>query len=253
MIANFWFSRALCRVKLTGFVFLILLILACKREHVDNVYIEGTIENSCMKLADTASQQKYGEPTFRNHERVPRTSIVWIANHEFKFKGNNKIIVRNMYLARPQKNQPAEYIEGIWAGNDYGIPDLAERYPEVFGADVVEPRTLFIRLHCSISEKKSNMFNTLYDEYTSESVDKKIGMRNYHHNDGVTGVPLDENYKNPDGGQFLVDCVNISKRCFVSFILVQGVLVQYDYPMSQRNNWQKIHNFIVDELNHAGS
>ncbi|WP_263263930.1 hypothetical protein [Pseudomonas sp. RIT-PI-S] len=253
MIANVWFSRGLYRVKFLGFASLCLLIVACKREHVDAVYISGTTENTCMNLADSASQQKYGTPTPRPHERPTRASPVWIAGQEFKFKGNNKIIFHNMYLAFPQKNQPAEYIEGIWAGSEYNIPDLADRYPEIFGANVVEPRVLFIRLQCSVGGEKSHIFNKLHGKYTSENIDERIGIKNYYHNGGVAGVPIDQSYKNPDGGPFLVDCDDLSKRCFVSFVLVEGVLVQYDYPMSQRSNWQKIHNFIVEELKQAGS
>jgi hypothetical protein len=227
----------------------LLLISACRKEHVDPVYVVGSRENSCKTLANNKSEQKYGVPAAQSVKINNKKTSVWIGGTEFSFGESDYFMLQNTYKAEPYNNEGAKFIEGIQAGRNFNISEMAYLYPSVFKASSA-PAVFYLQLSCTAGKKNPD-FNKPYTQGSMESIDTKIGLINYSYRNGVNSVPANKSITNPDGTAILIECSYIDNSCEAVFTLESNVLVRYYYPFSQRDNWLEIQKFLVSSLTKA--
>ena len=79
----------------------------------------------------------------------------------------------------------------------------------------------------------------------------ELGLIDYAYRNGVRSTPSDKKITNPDGSPIIINCNNAYKSCDGNFFIDPGISVAYSYPLSQRQNWLKIQQFLVSTLTHA--
>lgn len=225
------------------------LLISCRQEIVDPVYIEGTRENKCMAMANSASIDKYGVPAGVSVHSVNDLASVWVGTNKFNFSSGQGFSLKNKYLANPYKAEGAKYIEGIWAGNSFSIAELAQYYPDTFSV-AGRSSVLYVDVSCAPGDKAGNL-NRVRTQGKVGSVDLALGIINYTYRNGVDSIPLDSSLVNPDGSPILVNCTDGDNACRGAFTLPPNVLVKYSYPLQQRPNWLKIQKFLADALKRA--
>jgi hypothetical protein len=244
-------KNPICRTIDTFHILLVVLMLSgCRREHVEPVYVDGTQQNVCMTMANTASEARYGMPADKSVKAHTEGTAVWVADTEFIFSSDKYFLMRNKYLAEPFKNEPSKYIEGLWAGARYSVEDLAQHYPDTFSAGLESSSPFYLDLICSPGNSAGS-FSAIRTEGKVETVDRDLGLINYTYRNGISSIPINDSIRNVDGSPILIECSTVYKTCSAAFTLVPTILIKYSYPLSQRPNWQKIQKFVVSILNNA--
>jgi hypothetical protein len=226
----------------------VMLATACAREFTDPVYIDGTHERNCMLLANNASHSKYGMPTDQSIKVDATQTNVWVGATILGFRKNEYFSLRNKYQAIPEtKGQAPKYIEGIWAGARLNITELAVRYPEVFIPD--QAGVFYIDARCSLGGKAFRYDRALAGNHTPQT-DTQRGLMTYTYSKGrrMVNIPIDQTITDADGIQLVIDCDHAVKTCSVAFSLTSNIWLLYTYPLSQLDNWLKIHQFVVHSL-----
>lgn len=229
------------------------IITACREEKVDSAYTPGTQENLCLNLANTASERKYGMPADQSATSLSNTTIVWVGSSDFKFKKDALFTLERNYVAKLGRNEKGEiktkYIQGLRAVGRFNIEDLANKYPTVFSSFPQNPSVFYVDLICS--PIKSPVYYNPIDENAIGSLNSKLGLIDYAYPNGVISTPVDKRITNQKGFPITINCNYAYKTCDANFFMQPEVLIKYSYPLSQRQNWLRIQEFLVSTLTHA--
>lgn len=237
--------------SLTIIAAIALLVSACdERKIEDPAFVPGTVENTCMELANAASQKKYGMPAEQSAHILNGMTMTWIGPNDLKFPRNSLFTLHNMYELKSQdrvRNNSSAYAEGIWAGRNLDIEDLSKTYPAVFDPQPNQSGIFYLRLECS----------PIHSDYRYNPIEPKavgtlnysLGLIEYPHGHNVVSTPIDKNISYPDGSPIIIECTK--SRCSGTFLIEPKILVRYDYPSVQRKNWLKILKLIIDSVNQA--